>query len=899
VSSWIIIGFSFGYLAILFLVAWYAENRSKAGKRLLANPYVYALSLAVYCSAWTYFGSVGRAAESGFEFMAIYIGPAVLAPLWWVILRKIIRICKVQRITTIADFISARYGKDLNLGMLVALFCVIGIVPYLALQLKALASSFEILEGNGSTTMKPWFWLDKSFYLAIGLAFFTILFGTRRVDTSEQHEGLVSAIAFESIVKLVAFLVAGVVIVYFLADGPIKLFEDAMKNPELSKLFVFEGGTSASSWFWLVFLSMMAILFLPRQFQVAVVENVNEKHLQKAIWVFPLYLLLINLFVMPIALAGKLQFGNSIDADTFILAIPMAAGMDALALFIYIGGFSAASGMIIVSSIALSTMLSNNVIHPLFIRSNRFKRFLGNNVLLIRRLSIALIILLAYAYHVSVSEYFPLVSIGLVSFAAVAQFTPAIIGGIFWKKGNRQGALYGLYAGFAIWFFTLVVPSMVSAQMLPVSIMEQGLFGISALRPFSLFGLEGMDYIGHSLFWSLLFNAGFYVWFSLSRPQSVIEHNQAEIFVDIFRYSTSLESSIVWKGTAYIPDIRSLLERFLGQNRTDQLLYMFSQKHQVNLDKMDLADAKLVNFAEKQLAGAIGSASARVMIASVTKEEEITMEEVVDILKESQQLMEVNKELRRKSDELKQATENLKKTNLKLKQLDELKDEFLSTVTHELRTPLTSIRALSELLSEYTDMEAEERGEFLHTITRETERMGRLIDQVLDLEKYESGKMKLTLSKLDVPTMVAEAVAPIKHLLREKDIQLSLDIQNTMPEMYGDKERLIQVLINLLGNALKYCDAEEGKIGLSAYYLDGQLKINVTDNGKGIPEESLPLIFDKFYQAKNQTLKKPRGSGLGLAICRNIIRLHEGRIWVENNPDKGTRFSFTIPANRY
>jgi len=895
-NPWLIIGFSFGYLLLLFLVAWYAENRSKQKKSLLANPYVYALSFAVYCSAWTYYGSVGRAAEQGMEFLAIYLGPSILAPLWWVLLRKIIRICKVQRITTIADFISSRYGKDVNLGMVVALFSVIGIVPYLSLQLKALASSFDVLQGTTNAAL-PAFWMDKSFYLALGLVFFTILFGTRRVESTERHEGLVTAIAFESVVKLVAFLVAGLVIVYGLSGGMTGLFEAALADQELIKLFTFQTGESGSSWFWLIFLSMMAIMFLPRQFQVAVVENVNEQHLKKAIWVFPLYLLLINIFVVPIALAGKMQFGPEIDADTYVLAIPMQAGMNGLALFTYLGGFSAASGMLIVSAIALSTMLSNNVIHPLLLANDRLSTFLGSNVLLIRRLSIALIILLAYLYFRGVGEYFPLVSIGLVSFAAVAQFTPAIIGGLFWKKGNRKGALYGIWAGFGIWAFTLVIPSMVSAQLLPSAIMDDGLFGIAALRPFALFGLEGMDYIGHSLFWSLSINTGLYCYFSFTRAQSVIEHNQAEVFVDIFKYSTVYESAIVWKGTAYVPELRAMLERFLGKNRTDQAFFLFSQKHGLDLDRMQLADAKLVNYAEKILSGAIGPASARLVISSITKEEEISIEEVVNILKQSQELMEVNKELRRKSLALKQVTENLTKTNLKLKQMDELKDEFLSTVTHELRTPLTSIRALSELLSEYSDME--ERDSFLRTITAETERMGRLIDQVLDLEKYESGKMKLKYSRLDVPVLMEEALAPMRQLLKEKNISLKTDLQKSMPEVYGDKDRLIQVMINLLGNAVKYCDAKEGKVQITAYYIDGQLKVNVSDNGPGIPEENLALIFDKFYQAKNQTLKKPRGSGLGLAICRNIIQLHEGRIWVESASGKGTRFQFTIPANRY
>ncbi|MDX5436135.1 MAG: histidine kinase, partial [Pontibacter sp.] len=410
-----------------------------------------------------------------------------------------------------------------------------------------------------------------------------------------------------------------------------------------------------------------------------------------------------------------------------------------------------------------------------------------------RRFCILLVLLLAYLYYKGVAEYYSLVEVGLVSFAAAAQFAPAVIGGIFWKEGTKNGALAGIIVGAILWFYTLVVPSMVGVGMLPESILSNGLFGVEWLRPFELFGLQGMDYISHGMFWSMFFNVGLYIGVSLLSRQTSQERNQAEVFVDIFKYSTVYESSIVWKGTAYIPDIKSLLISFLGEKRAETAMKTYQRKYPEPADETGKADPKLVTYAEKLLAGVIGSSSARIMVSSVVKEEEISIEEVLNILKESQQLISINNELRRKSMELRRATEQLRSANERLKQLDELKDEFLSTVTHELRTPLTSIRALSEILYDNPDMEREDQEHFLHTIVKESERLTRLITQVLDLERFESGKQKLNLAPLQMKEVIDESVEALIQLVQEKHIELVVDVQQNLPELNGDKDRLIQV----------------------------------------------------------------------------------------------------------
>lgn len=888
------------YLGVLFGVAYYAEYRLKKGRSIINNGYVYALSLAVYCTAWTYYGSVGRAATNGMEFLAIYLGPTIAAALFWPVLHKIIRICKTQRINSIADLISTRYGKNFSIAVVVTVLCVVGIIPYIALQLKAISNSIHTITGSHSTAASlSHFFQDDTFYITLVLTVFIILFGTRSIDASEKHEGLVAAIAFESIIKLVAFIAAGIFVVYGIFNGFGDIFSKALNTESLKGLFQLGNKTSYATWFGLMMVSMLSVVFLPRQFQVSVVENVQEKHLNKAAWMFPLYLLLINIFVLPIALGGKLVFGSgATDADTYVLALPLHFDQGWLGLFIFIGGFSAASSMIIVETIALSTMMSNNIATPVFLSAKKFKTQSGEtfsrSIISIRRYSIVLILVLAYIYDKTIAQYFSLVSIGLVSFVAVAQFAPAVIGGIYWKKASKNGAMAGICTGFVIWFFTLVLPSLVSANLLSESIMTEGLFGISFLKPFALFGLEGMDSISHAVFWTLFFNIVVFVVVSYNGKRNAREVYQAELFVDIFKHSAVTEGRAAWKGTAYLPDLNSLLENFLGRERSQKILVNYATRNKIPLDTKR-ANPRLVTFAEKILSGVIGSASARIMVSSVTKEEELKIDEVLNILRESQQMMELNKELRKKSAELQKATEQLTHANEQLKDMDMMKDEFLYTVTHELRTPLTSIRAMAEIVHDNGDMEEEERMRFLSGIIKETVRLSHLITQVLNLERYESGRQKLNMTPVLLNTLIEEGIESVQPLAQERKINITTRIPDSMFIVRCDADMIQQVISNLLSNAIRFVEEGTGEIKISVHTNHDELQVWVEDNGRGIPAGLNELIFDKFFQARNQTLKKPQGSGLGLAICKRIVEMHGGRIWVESEEGKGARFIFTLP----
>ncbi len=765
-QSWVIIPVALAYLGTLFAIAYYGDQRADQGRSIIANPYIYALSLGVYATAWTFYGSVGRAAADGIGFLPIYIGPTLMMALWWVVMRKIIRISKANRITSLADFVSSRYGKSAALAGLVTVIAVIGIVPYIALQLKAVSHSFTILVRYPEVAMAAQratvpILADTAFWVALVLATFTILFGTRHLDASERHEGLVAAIAFESIVKLVAFLAVGLFITYGIYDGLADLFARAATQERLAALFAPLNGAAGSyaSWASLTLLSMCAIMFLPRQFQIAVVENVNENHLGKAIWLFPLYMLAMNVFVIPAAFGGVMHFsGLAVDPDTFVLTLPMSEKQEALALLVFIGGLSAATGMVIVETIALSTMVCNDLVMPVLLRipSMRLaeRRNLTGLLLGIRRGAIVAVVLLGYFYFRLAGEAYALVAIGLISFAAVAQFAPAVIGGIYWKGATRAGALAGLSAGFIVWLHTLLLPSFAKSGWLPIGFVEHGPFGIALLKPYALFGLDGLNDITHAMLWSALVNVGAFVLVSVLTRQSVPEQAQAARFVDVFRHGVEGPDVHVWKGSASLPELRALLSRFLGPERADAALAEHAQRRGVASPAEMVADAALVRFAETVLAGAIGGASARIMVASTVKEDALSRDEVRTMLDEASQIIAYSHELEHKSRELMAATAELQAANERLKELDRLKDDFVSTVTHELRTPLTSIRAFSEILHDNPELDADERQKFLNIIIQESERLTRLINQVLDLAKLESGRAEWQIGEIDVREVV-------------------------------------------------------------------------------------------------------------------------------------------------
>ena len=899
-QPWVIAVLSAGYLLTLFAIAYWADQRAERGASAIANPLVYALSLSVYATSWTFYGSVGRAAGDGVGFLPIYIGPTLAACLFWVVLRKMVRISQVNRITSIADFIAARYGKSGLLAAAVALIAVIGIVPYISLQLKAVSASFTLLTQYPDVTRPAYqvvpMLADNAFWVAMLLAAFAILFGARHLDAAERHEGMVAAIAFESLVKLGAFLAVGVFVTFHLFDGFGDLFTRAAADPKTAPLFAPFGKAGFADWVWLVVLSFFAIFFLPRQFQVAVVENVDERHLRHASWIFPAYLFAINLFVLPIAFGGRLAFPGGVDADTFVLALPMSHGEPWLALLVFIGGLSAATGMVIVETVALSTMISNDLVMPALLRVRALglagKPDLSRLLLGIRRGAIVVILLLGYGYFRFAGEAYALVAIGLISFAAVAQFAPPILAGLYWKGGTRAGALAGLAAGFVLWAYTLFLPSLARSGWLPSGFVESGPFGVAWLKPYALFGLSGLDPTTHAMIFSMLANVGAFVLVSVlgrSRPE---EQTQALAFVDVFRREGDVTR--FWRGKTTVDDLRALLARFLGPARAADALAAYARRRGVSASAL-AADPGLVEHAERTLAGAIGSASARVMVASVVKEEALGLEEVMNILDETSQAIAYSKALEEKKRELEAATAELRAANERLKELDRMKDDFVSTVSHELRTPLTSIRAFAEILADNADTPPEKRQRFIGVILKETERLTRLINQMLDLAKIESGRAEWNTEALDLVELVREAEGAVGALFREKGVQLETEMPEDFPPVCADRDRLMQVLLNLLANAVKFCERGRGVVRVRLLHEPGRVRVDVIDNGVGVAPEHHERIFEKFRQVGDTLTDRPQGTGLGLPISRQIVRHLGGDLWVESELGRGAIFRFTLP----
>lgn len=645
------------YTALIFLIALYAHHRKEAGRSIISNPLVYSLSLGVYCTSWTFFGSIGRAATTGIDFLLIYLGPSLTAFSWLFLLRRIIRISKEHNITSIADFLSQRYGKSPWLGALVTIIAFLGIMPYIALQLKAVSTSFYLLSGAhitaisftrlGSGTSIP-----ITLLLALVLALFSIIFGARRLVSSERHEGLIAAIAFESLIKLIALLTVGIFVTYGLFDGFIDIFErfKAVDPERFTRLFTFNTAANDpnyTSTFTLLCLSMGAIMLLPRQFHVMVIENSDERHISTAMWLFPTYLFLINLFVMPIAIGGILTTGSSNHADYFVLLLPQLAEQRTIALIAFLGGLSAAAGMVMVESIAISTMLLNHIFMPVIIRITPREWF---PILLInlKRFGIILVVLLGYVYYEIIGDSYTLVNMGLISFSAAAQFMPAMLGGLYWKRGNKAGAISGTLLGFLIWLYTLLLPSFIKSGWISETLLTRGPFDIALLKPTALLGLTGMDLWSHSLFWSMLFNISSYIICSILISQNEQERDQVHKFIGVFDREEAQRRTERKRLSKPVTTDQfvTLLSKFIGEAEARRALELYSGTTNISQDgtvsEFDLPNLK--RFTEKTLAGSVGGAAARAIVNNFLSDIGSSMEPVYDIFSSVRTNLDQNKE---------------------------------------------------------------------------------------------------------------------------------------------------------------------------------------------------------------------------------------------------------------
>lgn len=866
------------YLGLLFFIAFWAEK--KKSNFWVNNPYIYALSLAVYCSAWTYYGSIGVAANQGLEYLAIYIGPVIIIPAWIYINSKIIRISRVNKISSIADFISLRYGNSRFLGALVAIVCILAVIPYIGLQIKAISESYHLIT---ITDISDNIFFDSATYVVLIIALFSAYYGTRYVDASEKRLGIISAVAFESFLKLIFFLILGLFVVYGIFNGFDDIYEQASKLPDFHQKNTFNGLEGGFNWFLMCLVSMTAIFLLPRQFHTTIIENRTEKHLKTAIWLFPLYLLLLIFFVFPVAWGGKVLFaGQNVNPEFFSILIPQKFGNTIIAAMVFFGGLSACISMIIISSISLSVMLSNNIIIPYGLLNN-FKTETENTnsktIVNIRRISIFSLIILGFIFYKFLIIDSSLFSVGLISFVLIAQLAPSFFGAIFWRRGNFYGAITGIVVGVLICYFNLILPNYFDTT-----------YQNSTL--FNFFKIPYLSPVANVFFWSLIINSSLFLIISSTVIGHYRERNFAEIYVDIDDYIQNHENAYIWKGKANISDIRKILTRFLGEKKTKQALNIFNLKYNIS-DENDSADSRFIKFSENLLSGRIGTASAKILIEGVTKEDKITLPEVLKILEESKENISMNKQLTEHSQQLRKLSEELQNANETLIIKDQQKDDFLDSVAHELRTPITAIRATSELLLDDEEMPLEIKKDFIGNIISESDRLAEIINDILYLDKLEAGTTPLNLQHKSITETYHKALKPLQQLFDQKHLHHSEVNLLKNEYFYFDEMKMIQLFQNILGNALKFTN-EQGMVQTKFQEKDGNLKISMFNTGKNIPDEDLEFIFEKFYQSKNQNIRKPLGSGLGLAICKKIITAHGGTITAKNK-EIGVTFEIFLP----
>ncbi len=878
-----------GYVVLLFTVASAAERAAVAGRAgWLRSPMVYTLSLSVYCTAWTFYGAVGYAARSGLEFMTIYLGPTLVFVGWWVVLRKLVRIGRENRVTSIADMISARYGKSNLLGVIVTLLCIMAGTPYIALQLQSISQSFTVFVTDPTGPSLATDTTLIAFWVAVGLAFFTIAFGTRTLDANEQHPGVVTAIAVEAVVKLLALLAVGVFVVWFVATGPSDILAriDAQALPEWE--------IQPGRWTGLILLSAIAIICLPRMFQVTVVENTNDQHLATASWAFPLYLFLISLFVLPIAVIGMELMPAGSNPDMFMLTLPLHLGQDGLALLSFLGGFSAATSMVIVASLALATMVSNHIVVPLWLRVRAVRqRDTGDMrllVLSVRRLSISLVLGLGYVYYVITGGSAALASIGLIAFVGVAQCLPALIGALYWRGASRNGAALGLIAGMVLWFYTLFLPSFGPEVFLSARVMESGPFDLAWLRPYSLFGLTTLDPLLHSLFWSLMVNIVAFCFGSILSFPSPIERVQGALFVDIFDRPGTARS---WtRPMAEAEDLLPMAQRIFGATEA-QAFFRAQAELQGKQGFLPDITPEFLEALELKLAGSVGAATAYAMLAQTVGTSVVSVDDLMAVASETAQIMEYSAQLEAKSEELTRTARKLREANEKLQTLSVQKDAFLSQISHELRTPMTSIRAFSEILMDADGMSDEEQIHFARIIHDESIRLTRLLDDLLDLSVLEHGQVQLNITTANLRELIDRAITASNSVQAERNFTLHRSRDREDVDITTDAGRLAQVFINVLSNARKYCDAADPQLRIKVKRRNGMVDVDFIDNGIGIPRDKQALIFEKFSRLTDSM--QAGGAGLGLAICREIMHNLGGDItYVPGQGGAAFRVSFPM-----
>jgi Na+/proline symporter/signal transduction histidine kinase/CheY-like chemotaxis protein len=983
-----VLALSLAYLGLLFAVAYVGDRHASRWSASSLAPAVYGLSFAIYCTSWTFYGAVGRASTAGIDFVLIYTGPALLVVAGYPMLRKMVRLAKQHNVTSIADFLASRYGKSRAVGVTATLFATIGVLPYIALQLQAVSSTFK-------TIAEPTPWpdgaqgvvhTDTSLIVAALMAVFTILFGVRNVQASEQHRGMMLAIAFESVVKLLALLSLGPFVLFVLFDGPDELLAGLERAPDVAERVMREG--SPFTWLVTTLLSAMAFLCLPRQFHVAVVEHGHPASLRTARWLFPLYLLLINLFVVPIAAAGLLLLGPQVNPDLFVLQLPLSHGQSWLSAFVFIGGLSAATSMVIVACMALSGMIGNELVMPYLLRRPAgVVRDMGPLVVFVRRAAVVLILMAGYAYERIISGYLPLASIGLISFCAVANFAPGVVLGLYWRRAHRHGVVAGLAGGFIVWLYALLLPTL-----------RQSADGgqKAPLQSYLPAPLAELDPVGQGFIVGILVNTLLLIGVSLLVRARGSDAEQADAFV--LGAEPEQPQRQAPADAARIDELRQLLARFVGSERALRAL----AGERLSIDMA-------LSRTERVLSGTLGAASARIIVAAfgrrgrllprsaralideaseairynyeilrntldhvgmgiaafdrdgrleifndrftsllslddasvavgvspcafgaapdiaallrrpeVPQTHEIVTpaERVVELrldplpsggfvascndvtarVRTAEALRESDRRLRQAAETLEQRvaerTSELEASRAEAEAANLGKTRFIAAASHDLLQPLHAARLFTAAL-----IDRAPESDIAGKIDASLGAVEALLDALLDISKLDAGAFKPEKRPFALQPLFESLATAFAPVAARGGVELVL--VPTRAFVSTDPAFLRRILQNLLSNALRYgrVDGRPARVLLGCRRVGDGVRIEVKDNGPGIPLDKQAIIFDEFVRLhpEDDAPREERGLGLGLAIVERIARMLELPIGLASAPGRGSTFSVTVP----
>lgn len=1005
-QGWLLIGLSLSYLGLLFLIAYVADKNKR--RRLQGQPLLYSLSLAVYCTSWTFFGTVGQASESPWSPVPIYLGPMLVFLFGWRLLARLILVAKREHITSIADFIAARYGKSQRLAMVIALIAIMGILPYLVLQLKAIVTGLDLLMANPVPAGPTGNTAGLALGVALLLALFSILFGTRHLDATEHHRGMVVAIAFESVVKLLAFMAVGSFALWLILSKPSQARTLVASDFLDAVVAVTPGSLLELAIYTLV--AMCAVICLPRQFHVTVVENNQGQDLHWARWLFPLYLFMMGLFIWPLALAGKQWVGAGMASDTYVISLPMSLGFDGMALLAFLGGTSAATGMVIVCTIALAIMVSNDLVLPVLLRrfwqQGRDER-LVRLLLQVRRGAILLILLAAWGLYLWLGDLTSLSRIGYLSFGAVAQFAPALLLGLYWRHGNRKGVYLGLALGVSLWFATLLAESGLLAGS-PLA---------TLLAPPDWPAVRDLSLGAWCIFLSLLLNLVGYVAGSLLSRPAVSERLQAANFVG----KPSRDTTALYQARVSVKELEMLAARFVGSSRVKRAFGRFAGERGGTLAPQMQASAELIAHTERLLAGVFGTSSARLVLASALQGRNMQLEEIATIVDEASDVFRFNRGLlqgaiehmgqgisvvdrelklvawnrryielfhyppgliqvgrpieeiirynaqqglcgpgdveaqvarrvafmqrgsqhisaRERPDgrviemqgnpmpaggfvmtftditpfrdaervlreanellearvaerthELSELNRQLLLVNQQVERANHSKSRFLAAVSHDLTQPLNAAKLFTSSLLEMLPP-ADEPARIARHIDDALGATEDLITDLLDISRLEAGKFKAKKLDFALRDVFDNLKAEFGVLAQAGEIQFSV-VESSLA-VYSDVRLLRRVLQNFLTNAFRYNPG--GRVLLGCRRLGDKVRIEVWDNGPGIPADKQEAIFDEFSRLDHSRTAREQGLGLGLAIARGIALVLGHNLTLRSWPGAGSVFAVTL-----